>query len=269
MLLCLALCAGCGKEEEGDVIRERDFTEKNVPGVNFEMVYVRGGTFTMGATKEQGVYYQLDELPAHQVTLTDYHIGKFEVTQGLWEKVMGTTVREQRDKANREKPLNGMGADYPMYYVTWSEAKEFCEKLSELTGRKYALPTEAQWEYAGRGGVKGKGYKFSGGNSLDTVAWYTANSGHASHPVGKKRANELGIHDMGGNVWEWCADWYGEYSSDPQTDPAGWEEGDSRILRGGSWYSSEGYCRLAFRLADFPHRRDGSFGFRVVLLPAE
>ncbi len=241
-----------------------DFTE-TVSGIEFDIVYVKGGTFQMGATSEQGSDYDSDERPVHSVTLSDYYIGKFEVTQGLWEKVMGTTIRQQRDKANSGWPLYGVGSNYPMYYVNWKEAQEFCKKLSQLTGKTYVLPTEAQWEYAARGGVKSKGYKYSGSNTIDDVAWYRSNSS-STNPVGRKQANELGLYDMSGNVWEWCSDWYGFYSSESQSNPIGSLTGSNRVLRGGSWNDHAGTCRVSNRYYYLPSVRYADSGFRVVLL---
>ncbi len=241
-----------------------DFTE-TVSGIEFDIVYVKGGTFQMGATSEQGRDYDSDERPVHSVTLSDYYIGKFEVTQGLWEKVMGTTIHEQRIKAGYSS-TNGVGSDYPMYYVNWEEAQEFCKKLSQLTGKTYVLPTEAQWEYAARGGVKSKGYKYSGSNTIGNVAWYDDNSSESTHPVGTKQPNELGIYDMSGNVWEWCSDWYGSYSSESQSNPTGPSTGSYRVLRVGSWSSDAWYCRVSNRGSLNPSSRDYYIGFRVVLL---
>ena len=222
-----------------------------------EMVYVEGGTFRMGAT--------YDEEPVHSVTLSDYYIGKYEVTQGLWKAVMGTGVEEQMEKAG-ESDLYGVGDDYPMYYVSWDEAQEFVSKLSELTGKKYVLPTEAQWEYAARGGVKSRGYKYSGSNTIDDVAWYAGNSETAAHPVGTKLPNELGIYDMSGNVWEWCSDWYSDYSDVSQTDPTGPSSGSGRVFRGGSWLYNARNCRVSNRPDGDPDYRDNNLGFRVALV---
>ena len=241
-----------------------DFTE-TVSGIEFDIVYVKGGTFQMGATSEQGRDYDSDERPVHSVTLSDYYIGKFEVTQGLWEEVMGTTIHEQRIKADYSSTY-GVGSDYPMYYVNWEEAQEFCKKLSQLTGKTYVLPTEAQWEYAARGGVKSKGYKYSGSNTIGNVAWYDDNSSESTHPVGTKQPNELGIYDMSGNVWEWCSDWYGSYSSESQSNPTGPSTGSYRVLRVGSWSSDAWYCRVSNRGSLNPSSRDYYIGFRVVLL---
>lgn len=242
-----------------------DFTE-TIKGMSFDMVYVEGGTFQMGATSEQGRDYYSDEIPVHSVTLSDYYIGKFEVTQGLWEKVMGTTIHEQRIKAGYSSTY-GVGSDYPMYYVNWEEAQEFCKKLSQLTGKTYVLPTEAQWEYAARGGVKSRGYKYSGSNTIGNVAWYIYNSSSSTHPVATKQPNELGLYDMSGNVWEWCSDWYGYYSSESQSNPTGPSTGSHRVLRGGSWRSHAGGCRVSNRPYDLPSSRYNCPGFRVVLLP--
>jgi len=178
--------------------------------VEFEMVYVEGGTFTMGGTSEQGSDAFDDEKPTHRVTLSAFHIGKYEVTQGLWREVMGSNPS-----------LNKAGDDYPVERVSWEDCQEFVRKLNARTGLKFRLPTEAEWEYAARGGRKSRGYKYSGSNSLGDVAWYEANSGGGTHPVGRKSPNELGLYDMSGNVWEWCQDWYGDYGSSSQTDPAG------------------------------------------------
>ena len=211
--------------------------------LGLQMVYVQGGTFMMGATSEQGSDADDDEKPVHKVTLSSYHISKYEITQAQWKAVMG------------ENPSYFKGDNLPVENITWYEAKEFCDKLSEKTGKKYALPTEAQWEFAARGGVKSKGYKYSGSNDLGTVSWYYENSidhygDHSTHAVGTKAPNELGIYDMSGNVWEWCASRYGSYSSDAITDPAGPNSGSIRVIRGGGWCSDGGSvngCRVSSR----------------------
>ena len=242
---------------------QTDFVEQ-VNGVEIPMVYVPGGTFTMGATSEQGDDAYDFEKPTHQVTLDGYYIGATEVTQAQWEAVMGTTLRQQRDKADPSWSLYGEGGDYPMYFVNYDEAIEFCRRLSELTGKHYTLPTEAQWEYAARGGQSG-GTKYSGSNTIDNVAWYYGNSNKQTHPVGTKSPNVLGIYDMSGNVWEWCLDWYGDYPSQAQTNPQGPTSGDYRVLRGGSWYYYAEYCRVSYRGSNIPSFRSYG-GFRVVLL---
>lgn len=226
-----------------------------------EMVFVEGGTFIMGCTSEQGGDCDDNESPNHSVTLSDFYISKYEVTQAQWEAVMKTSIRQQRDKAlpflrellddpdldTADLPIFGEGPDYPMYYVSWEEAQEFATRLSQLTGKEYRLPTEAEWEYAARGGNKSKGYKYSGGNMIEQVAWYYDNSYNKTHPVGKKQPNELGLYDMSGNVWEWCYDWGGEYGSGSLTDPTGPASGLLRVHRGGSCLSDAANCRVSYR----------------------
>ncbi len=224
-----------------------------VKGVTFNMVKVEGGTFTMGATPEQGGDAQKDENPAHQVTLSSYYIGETEVTQALWETVMGK---------NRSK---WKGVSLPVEKVSWKDCQEFVEKLNTLTGKRFRLPTEAEWEYAARGGNKSKGYKYSGSNFIDDVAWYADNSGNKTHVVKTKLPNELGIYDMTGNVQEWCQDWYGFYSSSSQTNPTGPSNGPYRVLRGGSWNNSARFCRVSNRNGGSPSGRNYYLGLRLVL----
>lgn len=219
------------------------------------MVMVEGGTFTMGATAEQGSDADSDGKPAHQVTLSDYYIGKYEVTQEEWKTVMGTN------------PSYYKGNNNPVEEVSWDDCQDFIKKLNQLTGLKFALPTEAQWEYAARGGNKSKGYKYSGSNNIADVAWYVDNSGSETHSVGTKQPNELGIYDMTGNVWECCNDWYGSYSSSAQTNPVGPFSGYNRVLRGGSWYNSARSSRVSCRYYFCPSCRVNGHGFRVVLQP--
>lgn len=239
-----------------------DYTE-TAYGVDMSMVWVEGGSFKMGSDIGDS-----DEQPVHNVTLDGYWIGATEVTQAQWESVMGTDIRQQRDKAGYSS-LYGEGSNYPMYYVNYDEAKEFCRRLSERTGRTYTLPTEAQWEYAARGGRDGvrDNYTYSGSNSIGSVAWYYGNSGDRTNPVGRKSPNQLGLYDMSGNLWEWCLDYYGSYSSSSQTNPTGPSSGDFRVLRGGSWDFDESNCRVANRFSDIPSFRYDNHGFRVVCLP--
>ena len=236
-----------------DVQVEWTAEKVTVNGVEIPMVYVPGGTFTMGATSEQGDDAYGDEKPTHQVTLDGFYIGATEVTQAQWEAVMG------------DNPSNFRGANLPVESVSYDDALEFCRRLSELTGKHYTLPTEAQWEYAARGGQSG-GTKYSGSNTIDNVAWYGDNCNGQTHPVATKSPNVLGLYDMSGNVYEWCLDWYGDYPSLAQTNPQGPSGGDSRVLRGGSWFSLAECCRVSYRYISGPSSRNGGYGFRVVLL---
>ncbi|MBO5235045.1 MAG: formylglycine-generating enzyme family protein [Alistipes sp.] len=220
-----------------------------------EMVFVKGGTFTMGATAEQGKDADSDEKPAHRVTISDFYIGKYEVTQAQWEAVMGNN------------PSCFKGDNRPVERVSWNDIQEFIEKLNAKTDKKYRLPTEAEWEYAARGGDQSKGYKYSGSNNIDEVAWHGDNSAMRTHLVGQKQPNELGLYDMSGNVWEWCSDWYGSYSSGSQTNPTGPANGSDRVLRGGCWINSAGSCRVSYRGTGGPSIRNFGFGFRLVCQP--
>lgn len=223
-------------------------------GVSFDMVEVRGGTFSMGATSEQGSDYDFEKpVPVHSVTLSSYYIGKTEVTQALWKAVMGSN------------PSDFKGDDLPVENVSWDDCQEFIEKLNYLTGQNFRFPTEAEWEFACRGGNNSLGYKYSGSDSIDNVAWYDGNSGDKTHPVATKSANELGIYDMSGNVWELCCDWYGDYTSGAQTNPKGPGSGSYRVCRGGSWYGYARYCRSLFRDYLIPTYRDSILGLRLAL----
>ena len=219
------------------------------------MVKVEGSTFTMGATPEQGNDAYEYERPAHQVTLSDYYIGRYEVTQKEWQAVMG------------DNPSKFYGDNLPVDYVSWNDCQDFINKLNQLTGLKFRLPTEAEWEFAARGGKQSKGYKYSGSDNAKNIAWYEKNSGSKPHQVGTKEPNELGIYDMSGNVGEWCGDWYGRYSSSAQTNPTGPSSGSVRVLRGGSWYYNARYCRVSDRSLYNPSARSRCDGFRVVLVP--
>lgn len=223
-----------------------------VNGIKYNMVWVDGGTFRMGATSEQGSEIS-DEKPVHSVTLSGYYIGKTEVTQVLWQAVMGSN------------PSYFEGDDLPVEQVSWDDCQEFIRKLNSLTGQNFRLPTEAEWEFACRGGNNSRGYKYSGSNYIDNVAWYDGNSGDKTHPVAMKSPNELGIYDMSGNVWEWCADWYGDYSSGRQTNPKGPYGGSYRVIRGGSWFICARGCRSSFRFNSFPSSRLDYLGLRLAL----
>ena len=225
-----------------------------VDGVAFKMVKVAGGTFQMGATSEQGSDAYDDEYPVHSVTLSDYYIGQTEVTQELWEAVMGSNPSEF--KGDNQCPVEK---------VSWEDCQEFIKKLNRLTGKNFRLPTEAEWEYAARGGNKSKGYKYSGSNNPDIVAWYDDISRGKTHPVAQKQANELGLYDMSGNVWEWCKDWYDGYSSNSQNNPIGASTGSFRVLRGGGWFNGARSVRVSLRYYDAPDIRDLYYGLRLAL----
>ena len=226
-----------------------------VNGVSFDMIAVEGGTFTMGATAEQASDAYSDEKPTHQVTLSSYYIGKTEVTQELWQAVMGSN------------PSGFSGANLPVEKVSWEDCQIFIAILNELTGKYFRLPTEAEWEYAARGGSKSQGYKYSGSNTVDDVAWYPSNSSSKTHPVATKAPNELGIYDMIGNVLEWCSDWYSSsyYSSSSQYNPTGPASGSRRVYRGGSWGSSARLCRVSYRDYNGPSYRFYNLGLRLAL----
>ena len=231
----------------------RDFVNHTftVNGVQFTMVAVEGGTFTMGATSEQGSDARDNEKPAHKVTLSDYYIGQTEVTQALWEAVMGSNPSYRR------------GDNLPVEQVSWDDCQEFIQKLNQLTGKQFRLPTEAEWEYAARGGRKSRGCKYDGGNDIGAVAWYKYNSGGNTHPVGMKQPNERGIYDMSGNVWEWCSDWYGDYTSSSLSDPQGPSSGSRRVGRGGCCFNDVRYCRVSIRINRTPDFRYYGLGLRL------
>ena len=221
--------------------------------VMIEMVRVEGGTFTMGATAEQASDAFSDELPTHKVTLSPFLIGKYEVSQTLWLAVMG------------ENPSVNTGINLPVDNVTWNECQTFITKLNELTGKNFRLLTEAEWEYAARGGNKSKGYKYSGSNNLGDVAWYIDNSNNTSHAMGTKAPNELGIYDMTGNVMEWVSDWKGSYSSGAQTNPTGPDSGTYRVNRGGSYGNVERLSRTTNRNSIDPNMSSKTMGLRLCL----
>jgi len=237
--------------QQAQVGKGSDFKDEKV---GIEMVFVQGGTFRMGCTEEQSDC-QDNEKPVHNVTLSDFYIMKYEITQKQWVQVMG------------KNPSNFKGDNLPVENVSWNDIRDFISELNIMTGKKYRLPTEAEWEYAARGGNKSKGYKCSGSSVVDKVAWYSDNGGGKTHPIGTKQPNELGIHDMSGNVWEWVNDWYGNYSSANQTNPTGPNTGSSRVNRGGCWYYDARSCRVSSRHNDSPDFRNNNVGFRLGLSP--
>ncbi len=264
----LALVAACGEEETGPVY------DYPVPGVakqriqvgntnqSFEVVLVKAGTFNMGSSATDPVA-SVTELPSHPVAISeDFFIGTVEVTQRLYETVL-----------NNNPSRDARGGDYPVESVDYASALEFCERLSDLTGRTFTLPTEAQWEYAARGGHKAPSpaSAYPGADILGDVAWCAATSEGSIHPVGQKVSNQLGIFDMAGNVWEWCLDWYGAgYYSDPGlslADPQGPREGTERVIRGGGWNASPVSCRVTDRDYAAPTTQRDYIGFRVVMKP--
>ena len=228
-------------------------TEYSVNGVAFTMVKVDGGTFMMGAAADDESAHS-NERPAHQVKLSPYAIGQTEVTQELWVAVMGSNPA-----------VNNGGGTLAVEKVSWEDCQQFIAKLNEMTGETFRLPTEAEWEFAARGGIYSKGFLYSGSNNIDDVAWYEMNSGESSHGVALKAPNELGIYDMSGNVWEWCNDWNGSYSAEPQVNPTGPESETRRIIRGGSWFGEGRNCRVSQRYKVEPDFADDDIGFRLAM----
>ena len=235
------------------------FLDYNNEDYSFNMILVKGGTFMMGASDNDKDAWD-DEIPPHEVTLSSYYIGETEVTQELWQRVMGSN------------PSKSKGAKRPVECVSWNECQEFIKILNDSTGKKFRLPTEAEWEFAARGGNKSKGYKYSGSDDIDEVAWYRRNAydkgetstDYGTHDVKTQKPNELGLYDMSGNVSEWCNDWYEKYNNLPQQDPQGPERGQYRVYRGGGWVISAEGCRSSAR-GYSPVNGASYFGLRLVL----
>jgi len=250
--------AGYNKKIIWDVLQDREKltgddirfeVRARIMGGIIDMVYVEGGTFQMGSNAGSN-----DEKPVHRVSISSFYIGKYEVTQKQWREVMGTN------------PSRFSGCDNcSVERVSWNDIQEFIRKLNEKTRMNYRLPTEAEWEYAARGGNKSRGYKYSGSNTVGDVAWYYENSGKKTHAVGLRQSNELGIYDMSGNVYEWCSDWYSDiyYKTTPVDNPKGSYTGEYKVLRGGSWSSNEHFCRSANRDVFFPDYSNYYNGFRL------
>lgn len=253
VLTCL-VCIGVQAQNNDQTI-----TVKNT---SFTMKYVKGGTYMMGYTSEQ-VHGVANEKPAHKVTVSDFYIGETEVTQELWLAVMDSAPSTNGGWTEEF----GLGDDYPAYRVSWNDALKFIKKLNEMTGKTFRLPTEAEWEYAARGGYKSGGYRYSGSNNIAEVSWYDGNSAEMVHPVKLKKPNELGLYDMSGNVWEWCQDWYETYSSEYQKDPKGPSKGTYHVDRGGAWNRNNKYSRVTARCYDDPGLRNKNLGFRIVMVP--
>ena len=254
----------CSDEKEEPKEEPKEDPNQPVVGENFdifqdltcdEMVFVKGGTFTMGATEEQiPEAPDDDEYPAHEVTVGDFYIGKYEVTQELWEYVMGYN------------PSFPQLAKYPVENISLMDCVDFVANLNSLTGKHFDIPTEAEWEYAARGGNMSKGYIYSGSNIIDDVAWYTDNSSQINHQCGTKAPNELGIYDMSGNVSEWCSDWYDEnyYASSPTVNPTGPKTGLGVVCRGGTYVYGKWSCRVSSRDFANADERWTNLGFRLV-----
>ncbi|MBO5539340.1 MAG: SUMF1/EgtB/PvdO family nonheme iron enzyme [Muribaculaceae bacterium] len=231
-------------------------TTYTVGGVSFKMMPVLSGTFTMGDNNST-----YSEKPAHQVTLGNYSIGQTEVTQALWVAVMGSNPSTFTDDPQ-----------CPVESVSWDDCQTFITKLNQMTGKRFRLPTEAEWEYAARGGRFSKGYTYAGGNNLSSVGFYWGNSGpygnpfgtpKSTHPVAQKAPNELELYDMSGNVSEWCQDWFGYYTSDAQSNPTGPTTGQNRVYRGGSWNDEAGACTVTWRKNNTPSQ--SNMGLRLAL----
>ena len=221
-----------------------------VAGLAFYLIPVEGGTFIMGSKASDA--YGVDK-PTHSVTLNDYYIGQTEVTQELWQAVMGNN------------PSRFTGRELPVENVTWDDCQTFIRKLNSITGKNFRLPTEAEWEYAACGGKKSHGYRYSGSDNINDVAWFENNSGDKTHPVARKKPNELGLYDMSGNVQEWCSDLMTAYSNKPQVNPQGASYGRLRVVRGGNWYSNERICNISDRRCYPPEHREFNLGLRLVM----
>ena len=238
------------REAEEKARIEASIKVYEVKGVKFAMVSIEGGTFKMGSESDES---DENEKPIHEVTLNDFAIGQTEVTQELWDAVMG------------KNPSEFKGEKLPVGGVSWKDCQKFIKKLNKLTDQQFRLPTEAEWEYAARGGKYSKGYKFSGSDNIKEVAWFEFNSNSKTHEVATKASNELGIYDMSGNVWEWCQDWYDYYyySRSPISNPTGPTSGEKRVGRGGCWDVNATSCRVALRAFNPPADPDSSDGFRL------
>lgn len=239
---------------EGKSALNKPKSKKELLSYEPEMVFVAGGSFEMGSNEGYD-----NEKPVHRVKLGDYYIGKYEVTQAQWEKVMENNPSEFKGCAN-----------CPVENVSWDDIQVYLHKLNKQTGKSYRLPTEAEWEYAARGGKASEGYDYAGGRMAKNVGWIGSNSDSKTHEVGTKKMNELGIYDMSGNVWEWCNDWYRAYGSTNRRNQTKTNIGNYRVLRGGCWHDFAGYSRysrVAHRYSSHPQDRDSGYGFRVVLNP--
>lgn len=265
LMLCVSAACGYGQtkaptKSQGKAQSQVKVQTQTVTanGVSFRMIGVEGGTFQMGNATGEG-----KEKPLHKVSVGSFSIGQTEVTQELWEAVMGSN------------PSSFAGSKCPVEKVTWKDCQDFIVKLNRLTGKTFRLPTEAEWEYAARGGNKSRNRIFSGSNSADDVAWHMGNTynlgtdspEYGTHEVATKAPNELGIYDMSGNVWEWCQDWYAAdyYSSSATDNPTGPSFGSERVCRGGSWGEDAQSCRVSNRVYCLPTRTYNSLGLRLAM----
>ena len=245
VFLLVAMISSCS------TISDQEF---EVNGVKFKMIAVEGGSFMMGTTPGQGNDARENEKPAHKVIVDDFFIGETEVTQELWFAVMGSNPSHFKNK----------DGNYPVENVSWNDVQEFIKKLNEITGQQFRLPFESEWEYAARGGKKSTDKKYAGSDDIDEVAWYKDNAGGMTHAVASKKANELGIYDMSGNVWEWCEDWYGGYEATELVNSQRTINSSHIVMRGDSWYNGE--SRVSFRRGYRPDTRGFDRGFRLVMI---
>ena len=238
-----------------NVAKSQDDLTFTIKDISFTMKYVKGGSFKMGATSEQTDDAKDNESPVHRVKVSSFYMGETEVTQDLWNAVMDNN------------PSYFKGDNLPVDRIKWDDCQEFIRRLNSLSNNLYhfRLPTEAEWEYAARGGKHSNGTKYSGGSEINSVAWFADNSSKTTHSVKSKLPNELGLYDMNGNVWEWCSDWFDNYKSKKQTDPQGPTTGIYRVLRGGSWMDRAERCRVSLRNPYWPTEGPHTVGFRIVM----
>lgn len=247
--------------------KNRDTRKETISGAEFEFVFVEGGTFMMGLHDSES-----NKKLENKVTLSGYWIGKYPVTQYQYEAITGENPSFFKKETVIEKGFLGIGRevkketlpDHPVEMVSWFDCNDFYQKISKLTGKTFRLPTEAEWEFAARGGNISKGFIYSGSNIIDEVAWYDENS-ESTKKVGQKKPNELGIYDMSGNVWEWCNDWYDSLSAGSQTNPKGPDSGSEKTARGGSWFRDKIRCKATNRGCNEPNSGLSHLGFRIAI----
>ncbi len=279
ILCCILALQSCNKGTTGietingfDVNWTGDLNKKGQDAVRdmiSNMVKVEAGTFYMGAQNDSVIYNNYDEnatnleSPVHEVTVSEFHINKYEVTQSLWEAIMGKH-NDKNDEFDQWEDRFGKGDNYPAYRISFKDVETFIGKLNESTGLNFALPTEAQWEYAARGGANTNYTLYAGGDNVLEYAWIDQNSDKCSE-IGKKTPNTLGLYDMSGNVWEMCQDWYYDYTADAVENPIGEAYTGYHVYRGGSWNTNAQSARVTARSKQGIHYRDYNTGFRLVL----